>query len=187
MQVLGAPRPLAVRVDKLLNADAHQRLLEATILSRAEMIESSTGGRDDYRKSQLLYSPPDEAESVLTELRKRIESILHALQLSPFSASDIECQLTAHNDGDFYRVHTDNGSSEAAGRQLSYIYYFHRQPRGFSGGQLKIYDGERSLTLEAEDNTLVVFHSSLEHEVLPIRCSGGFADSRFSVNGWVWS
>jgi hypothetical protein len=52
----------------------------------------------------------------------------------------LETQLTSHNDGGYYRIHNDNGSPSTATRVLTYVYYFHRQPVAFKGGQLRLYD-----------------------------------------------
>ena len=51
-------------------------------------------------------------------------------------------QLTAHNDGCYYKIHNDAGSEKTANREISYVYYFYQEPKAFSGGELKIYDTE---------------------------------------------
>src|SRR5262249_19683336 len=41
-------------------------------------------------------------------------------------------------------------------------------------------------TITPRQNTLVLFQSSYDHEVMPVRCpSRKFANSRFTVNGWI--
>ena len=71
---------------------------------------------------------------------------------------------------------------------VSAVYYFHRQPRGFSGGQLAIYpiDAGDAATIEPMHDRLVVFPSFAPHEVLPVTVPGNaFADARFSINCWL--
>ena len=69
-------------------------------------------------------------------------------------------------------------------------------PKQFSGGELRIYDSRREndnyvptanyRTIVPEQNQLVLFASGLSHEITPVDCpSGQFADSRFTVNGWI--
>ena len=84
-----------------------------------------------------------------------------------------------------------------APRELSCIYYVHRQPRGFAGGELRLYDclesdGERraaatpSRASSRISNRMVAFRSDEFHEAMPVRCpSGEFADSRFAVTTWL--
>ena len=79
---------------------------------------------------------------------------------------------------------------------LTYVYYFHREPVAFRGGQLRLYDSqvesarwrpaETFSELQPENNMLVLFPSRVMHEVLPTYCSSReFADGRFTLNGWV--
>jgi Rps23 Pro-64 3,4-dihydroxylase Tpa1-like proline 4-hydroxylase len=85
---------------------------------------------------------------------------------------------------------------EVASREVTFVYFFHREPRQFSGGELRIYDSapenhsHRAMasyrTIVPEQNQLVLFASGLSHEITPVECpSGKFADSRFTVNGWL--
>ena len=109
---------------------------------------------------------------------------------------DIEAQLTAHNDNNFYKVHNDSGSADTAHRVLTFVYYFNRQPKAYSGGELRVYDhkvangyhyaAETFRTIEPTDNSMVFFASEEMHEVLMVKCpSRVFMDSRFTINGWV--
>jgi hypothetical protein len=96
-------------------------------------------------------------------------------------------------------VHQDNSSVEPVDitlREISYVYYFHSEPKAFTGGQLKLYNSENGAvqsskkrtakTITPRQNTLVLFPSSYDHEVLPVRCpSRKFVNSRFTVNGWI--
>jgi SM-20-related protein len=78
-------------------------------------------------------------------------------------------------------------------RVVSAVYYFHRLPKSFSGGALRVYPlagREKSNTfveIEPVNDTLVFFPWWFPHEVLPVVCpSGQFEDSRFAVNCWVY-
>ncbi|HEY9301476.1 MAG TPA: 2OG-Fe(II) oxygenase, partial [Phormidium sp.] len=74
--------------------------------------------------------------------------------------------------------------------------YFYREPKPFSGGELLIYDtqifnssyykADSFQAIEPRNNSIVFFPSQCYHEVLPVTCvSQAFADSRFTINGWV--
>jgi Rps23 Pro-64 3,4-dihydroxylase Tpa1-like proline 4-hydroxylase len=74
------------------------------------------------------------------------------------------------------------------------VYFLHGEPRRFSGGELRIcqtrwIDGRLTpadIKLPPQGDTLVLFPSLQAHEVLPVDVpSGAFADSRFTVNGWI--
>ena len=76
-------------------------------------------------------------------------------------------------------------------RALTGVFYFHRQPKGFSGGELRLYaigraeDDRRYVDLTPGSDTLLLFPSWAPHEVRPVSCpSGAFLDSRFAINCW---
>jgi Rps23 Pro-64 3,4-dihydroxylase Tpa1-like proline 4-hydroxylase len=92
----------------------------------------------------------------------------------------IERQITASNDGDFFRLHVDGGPDDT--REITFVYFLHGEPRRFSGGELRIRDS----TVTPCGDTLVLFSSCSVHEVLPVHVpTRQFADSRFTVNGWI--
>jgi Rps23 Pro-64 3,4-dihydroxylase Tpa1-like proline 4-hydroxylase len=175
--------PLAVVSRPYLPAALADELHAATLDELRWLVDASTGGRDSYRQAQLLYTPPDEAAPVVARIAGEAARWCQALGLPPFEPRRVEAQVTVHGDGDFYRPHTDDQGEEAARRVLSYVLHFHRQPRRFSGGELRL-GGE---VIASEHNLLVVFPSRLEHEVLPISlASGDIGDGRFTLNGWLW-
>lgn len=84
----------------------------------------------------------------------------------------------------------------SATRVLTYVYYFHREPKSFTGGELVIYDSKSEngylvaakshKVIQPTNNTIIFFPSQCMHEVLPVSCpSEYFADSRFTINGWL--
>jgi len=104
--------------------------------------------------------------------------------------------MTASVDGSYFKAHTDAGANETYKRQFTYVYYFNREPKGFTGGELRIYDdtirnGKLAATLsfhviEPRHNSIVFFQAAVMHEVMPVYVpSKQFRDSRFTVNGWI--
>ena len=81
-------------------------------------------------------------------------------------------------------------------RIISAVYYFHCMPKGFSGGDLRLYrlgadplgEGKEPgnhVDIEPVRNSMVAFPSWIMHEVRPVSCpSGDFRDYRFAVNCW---
>ena len=150
---------------------------------------------DDYRRSLVLDPPADLQRTMIAKVRALMPEVLRGLGVS-FPVGIVECQVTANNDGSFFRVHTDAGDNETRKRELTYVYYFNRTPLAFSGGELRVYDDEvRNGKLARRDtfqtiaplhNSIVFFHARVMHEVTPVSVpSKAFRDSRFTVNGWV--
>jgi SM-20-related protein len=152
--------------------------------------------RPDYRRSRVLMRVSDLEVDFDERIREIVPDALNYFRLRLSTGSKLETQLSSHNDGGYFRIHNDNGSPSTATRVLTYVYYFHRQPVAFKGGQLRLYDSriesgrfwptETFLELHPENNMLLLFPSSILHEVLPTYCSSlEFADGRFTLNGWV--
>lgn len=191
-----------VQIDNFLSQEEKDQLLEYTWQRDSAFVSTgvttNTLYYPDHRNSLVLYSFPEFSELISSRIRAIMPDVLRKLELPLFSISQIESQLTAHNDGNYYKIHNDNDSPETATRELTYVYYFYREPKPFSRGELLIYDtkfennryviAESFKTVEPRNNSIVFFTSRYLHEVLPVSCpSKVFADSRFTINGWVRS
>jgi SM-20-related protein len=186
-----------IQIDNFLKPEQHKNLLKYVLAKEPNFLPSNTSTNDiKYRQSMLVYSFPEFSELILKRIQAIIPDIISKLNLPSFSVSQIESQLTAHNDGNYYKLHNDNGSPDTATRELTYVYYFYQEPKPFSGGELLIYDSkiennvyvnaETFKTVEPRNNSIVFFLSRYMHEVLPVNCpSQAFGDSRFTINGWV--
>jgi len=112
----------------------------------------------------------------------------------------VEAQITASNDGDFFGAHCDDAQELIASRRLTFVYFFHGEPRQFEGGELRLHDSRGSephtgtgsyqtgsyQTIVPQQNQIVFFPCSMLHEITPVECSSrAFADSRLTLNGWL--
>ena len=185
------------RIPNFLSPAEHQHLLDWTVQQERQFQPSTTSTQAvDYRKSLVLYTLPEIGELFSQKIHAALPLVLDQLAIAPFQPTQIETQLTAHNDGHYYRVHNDSDSADTCTRVLTYVYYFHHQPKAFTGGDLRVYDShiqqntyvqaESFHTVEPLDNSIVFFPSHVMHEVLTIHCpSRAFLDSRFTINGWI--
>lgn len=147
----------------------------------------------NFRNSRTIKKIGDPWRPVLeAAIAKRLPDLFTALGTPPFEPARIELQLTAHNDGEYFKRHIDTqtgDSKETTVRLISFVYYFSASPARFSGGALRLYGfGEDTgqVDIEPVRNSLAVFPSWAPHEVLPVACtSGRFEDSRFAINGWL--
>lgn len=149
-----------------------------------------------FRRSRILDDVNDVAPLVANRLQNIIPQIWTQLRLPDITINRMECQITAHGDGDFFETHTDNSMPDIAHRKVSYVYYFHQEPKRFTGGHLRFYhsklkDGVNSAGVLAADiepprNSLMIFPSHTHHEVTPISCATtALADQRLTINGWL--
>ncbi len=185
------------QVENFLTPAQVQNLIKYVLEREAKFEPTSNSANDpNYRRSSFLPFFPEFSELIVNRIRDMMPYIITYLGLPSFTVGDIESQLTAHNDGNYYKIHNDNGSPDSATRELTYVYYFNRQPKSFTGGELLIYDskiennfyvGASSYhTVQPIHNSIVFFLSRYMHEVKPVNCpSKHFANSRFTINGWV--
>lgn len=198
------PMPASAIIDNFLDLDLRRSLLDWTLANQAAFQPASV-----FRGDGEAVDPSARANLKLADLgpaREAIgERLLEALpQLAGMVGTDapmharLELELTAYGDGAFYHPHADisvSGASTASeSRLLSAVYYFHRQPKAFAGGELRLFrwgaDEESPRPtdirdIEPADNRLVGFLTWARHEVRPVRCpSGRFEDYRFAINCW---
>lgn len=189
-----------IQIDNFLTHEEQTNLIAYTLQKESAFVSTgdttNTAYYPDHRNSLVLYHFPEFDQFLVNRVRAILPDVLIKLGIPSFEISIIEAQLTAHNDGNYYRIHNDNSSPETAPRQLTYVYYFYQEPKAFSGGELLIYDTkvqnnrhfktESFKTVEPRNNSIVFFPSHYMHEVLPVSCpSKAFTDSRFTINGWV--
>jgi SM-20-related protein len=187
-----------------LNSDEAAALLKFAIAHESSFEPTGVGTDDSVaagmRVSRRLTKFGAFKESIEQRVAPLVPSLITQLGLTPFSPAGFETELVAHTDGAFYKRHIDLFTSPRdrecvmGDRLISVVAYFHRQPRAFDGGALRLYpqvDPAKPVTdgaidLVPEHNTAIAFSSWLPHEVQPVVCrTGQFEDARFAVNCWV--
>jgi SM-20-related protein len=150
----------------------------------------------EHRRSRVLMDLKEHQDIVLARVRAVLPQVLEELGMEEFDIADVEAQITASNDGDYFHFHSDNASDRVCSRHLTFVYFFHREPRQFDGGELRIHDSRLEegayvsegsyQTISPQQNQIVFFPCELMHEITPVKCpSQLFADSRFTLNGWL--
>ena len=194
----GRMPPLHIYPDFLASGD-HQALLAWALSHEASFAPSRLDG-DVYnaeRRSSVSLSK-SAGKAWRGALEARIDALAPRLfadaGVAPFAIVK-ELEMVAYQDGSRFKPHIDvlTGATRHARRDrvLSGVYYFHREPRGFSGGALRLFafgaEGDDVyVDVPPEQNSFVLFPSWVRHEVREVSCpSGQFADSRFAVNCWL--
>ena len=197
-----AKPPAHGRISNWLGPRLRTRVLDYAQARRDSFIVSGVGRGEHkrvdltLRRSMMLRELGDLEGELRAQAREALPVMFQQLGTAHFEPSKIELQMVAHGDGAFYARHRDtnvfSSNAFANGRVISAVYYFHRIPKSFSGGTLRIYsfaghtDTGAFVDLEPTDDSLVFFPSWFPHEVLPVVCpSGRFEDSRFAINCWV--
>lgn len=207
LAVAERPRTLAAQcvvLDEFLAPQETTELIRFTLEHEADFqaseVVNPTSERGvvnyEHRRSRVLMDLGPHQELLLARIKSVLPDVLQKLGMPEFDIARVECQITASNDGDFFHFHSDNGSERVASRHLTFVYFFHREPRQFEGGELRIHDAHLEgdayvsagsyQTVIPQQNQIVFFPCELLHEITPVKCaSQHFADSRFTLNGWL--
>ncbi len=187
-----------VKIENFLTQAENQKILESVIKLEAYFEKSITSLNDpDFRKSMVLHLAPISKARISNRIKLVLPQVLAKLGHQEFPIARIEAQVTAHNHDNYYQAHNDNGTPEVAKREITYVYYFYQQGKPFSGGELVLYNekidnnhytqANSFKKISPNNNSIIFFLSRYWHEVLPVNCpSKTFADSRFTINGWLW-
>jgi SM-20-related protein len=203
MEAPGSIRQHCVVLDEFLSPQELDELVGFALEHEADFqsseVISPTGepGTIDYshRRSRVLMDLGKHEQLILDRVRCVLPRVLDQLGLDEFPVMHTEVQITASNDGDFFRAHCDDAQDSIASRRMTFVYFFHLDPRPFEGGELRIYDlpwkeqrftGGDYQSIVPQQNQIVFFLCSQVHEITPVNCpSRAFADSRFTLNGWL--
>ena len=130
------------------------------------------------------------------KIRSLVPEVLARLRMEGIGRYQLELGMRGYHTGGFYRAHRDNGAACHEPRKLSFVYFFHRQPRRFSGGDLLLYDTDTDTGVCSYSdfsrivplrNSIVFFPSACWHQVHSVQCeTDDFGDGRWVVNGHVW-
>jgi len=186
-----------VQLDGFLSDAEVTWLTQLTFAAEGRFVRSRVSdAREDYRHSLMLAAPHEVWELMTRKIKAVMPEVMPRVQLGNFPIGNIDCQITASIDGSYFKAHTDAGSNETYKRQFTYVYYFNREPKGFTGGELRVYDdvvrngklaaSDSFQVIEPRHNSIVFFQAAVMHEVMPVSvASKQFRDARFTVNGWI--
>lgn len=188
---------LVLRYPNVFGPSENSRLYSHAVARRESYSDTSginTAFYPNWRKSRVDNGDCGGFKQRLQEeVLRRFPEVSQALNLGSPAIAGVDVQMTSHNDGEHYRLHSDNGNAATATRVATFVYYFHRMPKAFTGGHLLVYGTRNHLapgpvidSIEPENDLLVFFDPHLMHEVADVSCpSKDFADGRFTLNGWI--
>lgn len=197
---------------EILSAKDHDTILRWTLANpdrfEAALVtdhRSRTDVLDPARRNALISRDFQEIRPIIVRAFERnTDLLLDGLRFQGKRDFEFELELSAYGDGAHFFPHVDitlgrppEGETRLDNdrRLFSAVYYFHRRPKGFAGGELKLFgfaqvgiDNAADLPgedIEPDDNSLVIFPAWVPHQVQRVTChSQRFEDYRFAVNCW---
>jgi SM-20-related protein len=197
--MLGYAAPVII-VDDFLGGAGAEQLFQYAIAHEAGFRPSKValghlGIIDESRRVSKVNSDIDAAMPLIEPaIRKAVDEAIPKLGLVNVESYLLEPELTWCGDGGFFKMHVDTLYRDRLANQrvMTVVYYFHKEPKAFAGGQLCLYglgaDADSSIRQEIEPlcDRAVFFPAWFPHQVLPVHCSSAaFADGRFAISCWV--
>ena len=191
------PAPF-VRMTSFLTSEQCDRLMALAYAERGRLLSARVGLGKGSRvdpEARITFEADaqvrrDVGPWFLPKLRSAVPEVLARLRMEGDDQYDVQYwNMRVYAAGGFYSAHHD----AVANRKLSFVYFFHPEPRRFSGGDLLLYDADAETAhcpLEAFSrivplrNSIVFFPSRSWHQVTPVTCDpDDFGSGRFVLNG----
>lgn len=175
------------------------RLLDYAIDNQSRFETSTVGITDkirvnpDWRVSSILWDFGVLKPELKACFKRILPDDMQHLKQSAFELCKTELELVSHGNGAFYNTHIDTAidKKEDSVRVLTAVYYFHAEPKSFTGGNIRLLpirnssDEENYIDIEPCNDRLLIFPSWVPHRVMPVHSdSTDFRDSRFAINCW---
>lgn len=127
------------------------------------------------------------SDKLQNAVERHWQEILSTLEIKNFAIGTVETNCVIYGNNNYFKRHQDTFTSVRKKRRISWVYYFHKEPKPFSGGELIFYKGNEEIARVApQAGMLIVFDSSMFHEVLAVHVkSNEFENGRFTITGFI--
>ena len=193
------PAPF-VRMTNFLASGECDRLLALGIAGQERFAPAKVGSEGRVRPKVRITLEADGrtmaevTPRIAPKILSLVPEILVRLRMDGIGRYDVKLRMRVYIDGGFYVEHSDNNRSHLR-RKISFVYFLHREPHRFSGGDLLLYDTSANTGAGSSKgfsrfvplrNSIVFFPSGCWHQVTPVQCgTDDFGDGRWVVNGHV--
>ena len=208
-EIIYEPVPIIIIRD-LFSEEQNKDILNEAIEneSKFEHAVIGSGKKPDFRSNKVAYYDDiyneDRSKSKLLDRLDKIfktSDFAEVLNSAPYpiykfgQSNHHETQVSRYGDkGQLYQYHVDAFGSNK--RQLTVVYYFHEEPKQWTGGDIlftnsPIFNGKpvdnnaKILKMTPENNMAVIFGARIPHMVEETTSPEAFNKGRFSVNCWI--
>ncbi len=192
-----APAPF-IKFDDFLDRESNKSALDYAFSTEKTFTRAGLHRNNyinlNHRTNLMTYDVGNPGNSLLAVVRDNLPFICDCLNLSTINVNAIHLKITAYLNGHFFRAHQDKGEGYA-NRLITFVYFFHQEPKPYKGGDLLLYDSRMSprmykrnlfTRIIPQNNSIVFFPSEYFHEVLPVETHDkDFRSSRFTMTGHI--
>ena len=136
------------------------------------------------RDARTTY--PQLCAALIQAMYEAVPDAVKACGVPEFQPTGIEICQTLYHHGGYFVWHDDMNDFANAfriDRRMTFVFYLNRTPKLFTGGDLEFLDG---VTVEAQNNRLLMFEPMQVHRVQPVECwTADPLDGRWTFTGWI--
>ncbi len=197
------PAPFSI-IDNFLSREEREYFWQRAVNSESDYEKAGIGLEDDVivdcyqRDTEVLRLGVEEKQQMRQKIKSYIDVLFRKFRISEREVDKIEVKLTSHTQDGFFKIHHDGFSPiDGSIRYLSWVYYFHANPKPYEGGDLVLFDSDaikddhrfspiNYTRYIPQDNQIIFFPSWFYHGVTPVALlSPGFSSGRFAVAGHI--
>jgi SM-20-related protein len=164
-----------VMVPDALPSEVHRALIDQTL---------SYGAREQLKNGICELSLGGLDQPVTRALQRHLNESLAHFGISESPEIPLQIRLVALGNGG--SISWEKESKEG----LSLVYHFHKHPRAFTGGGVRLFDSKGGANdratfrdVEISNNAALIFPGDLVRAGLPVYSDGNFTDSLFVLQG----
>lgn len=201
----------SIVIKNVFSKEINKKIFDEAIANKKNFSIAHIGNNKINKKSRnnltafydLIYSNNRNGSILLKTIEDFFQnSYLSALlsssqiPLNEFNETNVhETQVSRYGDNNQkYEWHCDSGNKK---RIITIVYYFHKEPKKYQGGEIelsrspnvfgKIIDDNKDnfITIPPENNMMVIFAGNVSHRVKTTESPKKFDLGRFSVNCWI--
>ena len=146
-------------------------------------------------RDQKVFVPDHEIKALLEQhILKIVPDAIKKLGMRYHQVKSTSLEIAATGNGQFAKTHSDRMLNQPLMSKIAFVYYFHKVPKAFTGGDILVYDtdiqqdkaGVKFTKIHHTNNRIVAYPSCFYHEITQVSSpSGLFADCRFAIPFWV--
>ncbi len=182
-----------LKFDDFLSETINRELYDTVVTCEADFIAAgvvdNSNEYPNWRKAKVSYwnqKIGPFSQELERQIRNAYNEVCKTLSIDILNHFSVDIQLTMHNNGDYFKKHSDRyDNNETKNRVLTFVYYFNKIPKPYTGGELTLHLIE-DMKIVPENNMIVFFNPAVLHEVKMVSCPvPSFENSRFTLNGWI--
>ena len=151
---------------------------------------------EEFRQQKNIDPSPEILQMLKDAILPLVPEVITKIGMKYNHIYNINTEIARTGHNQFCNAHSDRVSDTPRMSTISFLYYFHQQPKQFEGGDIIVYDtlineknaynNQQGTRIIHEDNLLMAFPACFFHEITKVTLPNDRFDAgRFAIPFWV--